>query len=79
MNTQSGLFQEISIEIIRDIFVHALHEEIIWEAVLLDGGLFNTTYLVEYGSFHKKAVLRLGVYLFRMQNDWGSLLESPYM
>lgn len=29
-------------------------------AVLLDGGLFNTTYLVEYGSFHKKAVLRLG-------------------
>ncbi len=60
MNTQSGLFQEISIEIIRDIFVHALHEEIIWEAVLLVGGLFNTTYLVEYGSFHKKAVLRLG-------------------
>ena len=60
MNRQSSLFQEIPIEIIRDIFVNALQEEIIWEAILLDGGLFNTTYIVEYGSFHKKAVLRLG-------------------
>ncbi len=54
MNTQSGLFQEISIEIIRDIFVHTLQEEIIWEAVLLDGGLFNTTYLVDLVRFIRR-------------------------
>ena len=60
MNTQSSLFQEIPIEIIRDIFANTLQEEIIWETALLDGGMFNTTYIVEYGSFHKKAVLRLG-------------------
>lgn len=60
MNKQSNLFQEISTEIIRDIFVNTLQEEIIWETALLDGGLFNTTYIVEYSSSHKKAVLRLG-------------------
>ena len=60
MNKQSSLFQEVPIEAIRDIFAAALQEEIIWEAALLDGGLFNTTYVVEYGPFHKKAVLRLG-------------------
>lgn len=32
----------------------------IWEAKLLGGGMFNTTYYVEYGFPHKKAVLRLG-------------------
>ena len=47
MNTKSNLFREVSAEAIRDIFVHALQEDIIWEAALLDGGLFNTTYLVE--------------------------------
>ena len=60
MNKQSNLFQEIPIEMIRNIFVNTLQEEIIWETALLDGGMFNTTYIVEYGSFHKKAVLRLG-------------------
>ncbi len=60
MNKQSSLFQEISIETIRNIFVNTLQEEIIWDASLLDGGMFNTTYLVEYSPFHKKAVLRLG-------------------
>lgn len=60
MNKQSSLFQEIPIEIIRDIFVNTLQEEIIWETALLEGGMFNTTYIVEYSSFHKKAVLRLG-------------------
>ncbi|MCI8789997.1 MAG: hypothetical protein HFH92_12980 [Lachnospiraceae bacterium] len=49
MNTKSNLFREVSAEAIRDIFVHALQKDIIWEAALLDGGLFNTTYLVEYG------------------------------
>ena len=60
MNTKSNLFREVSAEAIRDIFVHALQEDIIWEAALLDGGLFNTPYLVEYGPSHQKAVLRLG-------------------
>ncbi len=60
MNKQSSLFQEISAETIREIFVRTLQEEIVWEAALLEGGLFNTTYIVEYGSQHKKAVLRLG-------------------
>lgn len=53
MNKQSSLFQEISIETIRNIFVNTLQEEIIWDASLLDGGMFNTTYLVEYSPFHK--------------------------
>lgn len=60
MNTQSNLFREVSAEAIRDIFIHALQEDAIWESRLLDGGLFNTTYLVEYGASHRKAVLRLG-------------------
>jgi fructosamine-3-kinase len=60
MNYQSSLFQEVSAETIRDIFNSALLEKEIWETRLLDGGLFNTTYMVEYGPAHKKAVLRLG-------------------
>lgn len=60
MNTQSSLYQEISVEKIREIFAYALGETQIWEAELLDGGMFNTTYLVEYSASHKKAVLRLG-------------------
>lgn len=60
MNYQSNLFQEVSIETIKDIFVNTLNEKTIWKASLLDGGMFNTTYIVEYGSFRKKAVLRLG-------------------
>lgn len=60
MNYQSSLFQEVSAETIREIFNSALLEEEIWETKLLAGGLFNTTYLVEYGPTHQKAVLRLG-------------------
>lgn len=60
MNKQSNLFREISAGTIRDIFINALQEDIIWETALLDGGLFNTTYLVEYGLSHQKAVLHLG-------------------
>lgn len=59
-NRQSNLFQEVSTETIRAIFEHELQENKIWEARLLDGGMFNTTYYVEYGTVHKKAVLRLG-------------------
>lgn len=43
MNKQSSLFRENSIETIRNIFVNTLQEEIIWDASLLDGGMFNTT------------------------------------
>lgn len=60
MNKQSNLFQEVSIDIIKKIFKNALKETLIWEAKLLDGGMFNTNYYVEYGALHKKAVLRLG-------------------
>lgn len=60
MNRQSNLFQEVSPKTIESFFSHALQERKIWNARLLDGGLFNTTYLVEYGVDHKKAVLRLG-------------------
>lgn len=60
MNIKSSLFQEISLENMKGIFKSALRENLIWETNLLDGGLFNTTYLVEYGLQHKKAVLRLG-------------------
>ncbi len=60
MNQRSSLFQEIPTEKIKEIFAYTLQEDLIWEASLLDGGLFNTTYRVEYGLFHQKAVLRLG-------------------
>lgn len=60
MNRESNLFQEVSVETIRNLFEHTLHENTIWETRLLDGGMFNTTYYVEYGAAHKKAVLRLG-------------------
>lgn len=59
-NRQSNLFQEVSTETIRTIFEHEMKESKIWETRLLDGGMFNTTYYVEYGPAHKKAVLRLG-------------------
>lgn len=57
MNFESSLFQEISLDTIREIFCSSLGVPI-REATLLDGGLFNTTYLVDYSG--KKAVLRLG-------------------
>lgn len=60
MNTQSSLFEEVSVDTIQKIFESALQEKIIWETRLLEGGLYNTTYYVEYGGAHQKAVLRLG-------------------
>lgn len=60
MNVQSSLFKEVAIGTIKRIFESLLKEDMIWEAQLLDGGMFNTTYLVIYGMEHKKAVLRLG-------------------
>ena len=60
MNRQSNLFQEVSQDTIEKIFTHALQESNIRKTQLLDGGMFNTTYYVEYGESCKKAVLRLG-------------------
>lgn len=60
MNTNSNLFQEISEDMINKIFANKLKESVIWKTGLLDGGMFNTTYYVEYGSEHKRAVLRVG-------------------
>lgn len=60
MNFQSSLFQEVSDDVIKQIFCESLGEEQIWETKLLEGGMFNTTYLVSYGSESQKAVLRLG-------------------
>lgn len=60
VNYRSALFCEISLDKIREIFEKSLGENEILDAKLLDGGMFNTTYLVAYGEDHKKAVLRLG-------------------
>lgn len=60
MNNQSSLFQEVSIEVISHIFQNTMNESVIWQSNLIDGGMFNTTYVIEYGKGHKKAILRLG-------------------
>lgn len=60
MNRQSSIFQEVSLRTVSTIFQEALHETPVHKAELLGGGLFNTTYLVDYGRQFKRAVLRLG-------------------
>lgn len=60
MDKTFRLFQEISFEEIQSIFARLLNERQVWEASLMDGGLFNTTYHVTYGMEGKEAVLRLG-------------------
>lgn len=59
VNSGSWLFREEPLEIIGRVFRQALGEGPAREARLLDGGLFNTTYLVTYGA-EERAVLRLG-------------------
>lgn len=54
------LFQEISLRDINRIFQKALDTDLIQEARLLEGGLFNTSYYVSYGPHRQEAVLRLG-------------------
>ena len=54
------LFQEVTTENIKKIFIRSLGESQIWSASLMDGGLFNTTYHVTYGAERKEAALRLG-------------------
>ena len=60
VNSGSWLFREEPLEVIKAIFRRALGAETVREARLLDGGLFNTTYLVTYGAGEELAVLRLG-------------------
>ena len=60
VNSGSWLFREEPLEVIKTIFRRALGAETVREARLLDGGLFNTTYLVTYGAGEERAVLRLG-------------------
>lgn len=60
MNYQSNLFREIPFDTVSAIFDATLREAPVWPATLMEGGMFNTTYLVEYGAARKKAVLRLG-------------------
>lgn len=60
VNRASHLFQEASQEEIAALFHAALGEGDIRSSRLLSGGLFNTTYYVEYGPEHRRAVLRLG-------------------
>ncbi len=47
MNKESFLFKEVNREGIRKILTSALGYAGTFEYRLLDGGLFNTTYLVE--------------------------------
>ena len=60
VNRASRLFREISREEISALFQAALGEGEIRTSRLLQGGLFNTTYYVEYGPEPRQAVLRLG-------------------
>jgi len=59
MNKKSFLFQEASYEEIRNIMIGALDYAGTFEYKLLNGGLFNTTYLVECEDA-VRYVLRLG-------------------
>lgn len=60
MNYQSSLFKEISSEEVQRIFYKYLGEKEIHNLKLLEGGMFNTTYYVAYGTPRRQAVLRLG-------------------
>lgn len=60
MNTTWNLFKEISKQEIEYLFKESLGETYIAAYRLLNGGLFNTTYYVEYGQARERAVLRLG-------------------
>lgn len=59
MNKASFLFEEISDKQIQQIFWEKLGMETLKSVSLLDGGLFNTTYLVQ-GEDQIRYVLRLG-------------------
>lgn len=60
MNKQSNLYEEISLEQIKLIYNKAMQITEPIEAVLLSGGLFNTTYHVFSKEAELNTVLRLG-------------------
>lgn len=60
MNPSSALFQEVSPETVKAVFSASLGVDQIHSARLMEGGLFNTTYLVSFGPEGKQAILRLG-------------------
>ena len=60
MNRGSFLFREEPHDVIARIFSRSLGEGDVTAARLLDGGMFNTTYLVGCGSPERLFVLRLG-------------------
>lgn len=59
MNDKSNLFKILNKSELKRVLEKSLSREDKFNAKLLDGGLFNTTYLVEYAS-GDKFVLRLG-------------------
>ncbi len=82
VNRASHLFQEASQEEIAALFHAALGEGDIRSSRLLSGGLFNTTYYVEYGPEHRRAVLRLGpvnrhLLLGHVPGGGGPLFTNP--
>lgn len=60
MNVKSSLYRENDETEIREIFTYAFPGTEILGIRPLKGGLFNTTYGVDYGEDGRQAVLRLG-------------------
>ena len=60
MNTRSNLYLEMSRDEIIRVFAERMGVKEVGMICPLPGGMFNTTYNVEYGTKGEKAVLRLG-------------------
>jgi len=60
MNTNSSLYKELTHDEIRTIVNVNFKTDVLQEASLLEGGLFNTTYKICYGNDIRQAVLRCG-------------------
>lgn len=60
MNTNSSLYRELSQKEILAIVESNFNSNRLQESVLLEGGLFNTTYKITFGQDCRSAVLRCG-------------------
>ncbi|HEX3016288.1 MAG TPA: fructosamine kinase family protein [Caproicibacter sp.] len=60
MNTNSSLYKELTLNEIKALLNANFNTDVLHEAKLLEGGLFNTTYMVCYGDDKKRSVLRCG-------------------
>lgn len=60
MNTESSLYRELTEDELKAVIQTSLHTDLVMEATLLDGGMFNTTYKICYGEQNQEAVLRCG-------------------